>query len=266
MTHTYQHPARIIVTASTSSEMAAAQSLAAEFNLPYTPNLAEASNQAYDFLLIRTPDYLGLQSANDKKLSPFYLDFVSGKMRYRSDQAGLKNELLARSLGVKPNDHPVIVDATAGLGRDSFILASLGFTITALESHPVIFALLRDAIRRASHVDIMKEIASHIHLVHTDARRWLSELSPSSRPDIIYLDPMFPAREKSASVKKEMVILQNLLGKVANDQELLDIALTCGKLRVVVKRPRLAPALSERKPNYSLTGKSSRFDIYLVEQ
>jgi 16S rRNA (guanine1516-N2)-methyltransferase len=217
-----------------------------------------------DYALVRTDHYLGLQDNNDKKFAPFYIDFLSGKLRYRSDQAGLKREMLARAMGKKPKDNPRIVDATAGLGRDSFILATLGFEVTLLERSEVIHALLEDALQRAAQDPVIAPIIARMHLIHADARLWLPQLPKEQFPDIIYLDPMFPEREKSASVKKEMVILQNVLENEGSDTDLFAIAVACSKLRVVVKRPRLAPNLSAKAPSFTLTGKSSRFDIYLV--
>ncbi len=221
-----------------------------------------ANNARYN--LTRTDAYLGLEDTSDKKFTPFYIDFLAGKLRYRSDQAGLKREMLARALGKKPKDQPRIIDATAGLGRDSFILATLGFEVTLIERSDIIFALLEDAWQRGTKDSDMAPVMARMHLVHADAATWLTQLKEDERPDIIYLDPMFPEREKSASVKKEMVILQNLLENEADCPGLLDTALGCSKLRVVVKRPRLAPTLSSRAPSFTLTGKSSRFDIYLV--
>jgi 16S rRNA (guanine1516-N2)-methyltransferase len=267
MTNIYQQPAapsRVIATAATASEIAAARALATELGIGFTPDYRDTIVQQYDYALILSANYLGLQAVRETKLAPFYIDFLAGKMRYRSDQAGLKRELLARAMGAKPKDQPYIIDATAGLGRDSFILATLGFEITLLERDPIIFALLRDALSRAAADADIAPIVARMHLIHADAAIWLKELAKEQLPDIIYLDPMFPGREKSASVKKEMVILQNLLAKDLNSHELLDIAAACSLRRVVVKRPRLAPTLTERAPNYTLAGKSSRFDIYLV--
>jgi len=212
-----------------------------------------------NFYLVETADYLGLHIPGDKKL--FYIDFLSGKINYRSQQAGLRKELLARAMGVKPGEHPVIVDATAGLGRDSFILASVGFEVTLLERSPIVFALLRDALVRASKDPQTKTIVDRMHLINADAQDWLPT---AGKIDVIYLDPMFPERQKSASVKKEMVILQNLLGKDDNVENLFNMAFTCAARRVVVKRPRLASIIGDRAPNFALTGKSSRFDIYLT--
>ena len=256
--------ARIIVTAASERETEAAQQLAAEFLLEFIPDVHDARIKDYDYGLVVTAEYLGLQATSAAKFAPFYIDFLAGKMRFRSDQAGLKSELLARALGVKPKDHPRIIDATAGLGRDSFILAKLGFEITLLERSPIIFALLRDAMRRAAADAAMAAIIARMHLLHVDACDWLAQLPPDQHPDIIYLDPMFPEREKSASVKKEMVILQNLLQKDTDSIPLLNAAIACSRRRVVVKRPRLAPTLSDLTPSYALKGKSSRFDIYLV--
>jgi 16S rRNA (guanine1516-N2)-methyltransferase len=207
---------------------------------------------------------LNLISPDDPDFTPFHIDFLSGKMLYRSRQASIKKEMLARALGKKPKDHPYIVDATAGLGRDSFILASLGFNVTMLERSPILFALLEDALQRACHDNLTAESAARLNLIQADAKDWLTQLPAGKRPDIVYLDPMFPEREKSASVKKEMVILQQLLGNEADAAELLTIALSCSNQRVVVKRPRLAPALSRREATFTLIGKSSRFDVYQV--
>lgn len=265
MTNTYQYQndsrPRVFVTAA-NDQVPAAEQLAAELGLPFIPD--GTAHTTYDYALTLTPHYLGLQETSAKKFAPFYIDFLAGKMRYRSDQAGLKKELLARALGMKPKDQPRIIDATAGLGRDSFILAKLGFTVTLLEKSPVIFALLRDALTRAAADADMTEVTARMHLIHADAENWFAEIKADQRPDIIYLDPMFPAREKSASVKKEMVILQNLLHGEPDSNNLLASAMACSKKRVVVKRPRLAPALSTFAPSYTLTGKNSRFDIYLV--
>jgi len=190
------------------------------------------------------------------------ISFLEGKMRYRAEHAGLRKELIARAMGEHPRNQPYIVDATAGLGRDSFILATLGFKITLLERALPVFEALQKALNEAK--PIYPQTIERMHLVHTDAIEWLKETSP--KPDIICLDPMFPERKKSASVKKEMVILQKLLGKDEDHDLLFLTALANAKKRVVVKRPKLAPNCSDRAPNFSLTGKSSRLDVYLIKE
>lgn len=252
---------KIAIAASESDLIPIAEKLAAELGIPSLANNTSIKPDSLLYVLLLTPHYLGLVKPGDKK--PFHLDFLSGKIHYRSQQAGLRKELLARALGMKPGEQPVIVDATAGLGRDSFILAKLGFEIIMLERSPVLFALLRDALERARLDPEMQPVIERMHLVHADANEWLQS---APHIDIIYLDPMFPERQKSASVKKEMVILQELLGKDEDADSLFQLALTCAARRVVVKRPRLAINIGERAPNFTLTGKSSRFDIYLTKR
>lgn len=246
-----------VIYPASSSDSAAAHALALELDFQYLDHFPEGQPYA----LQQSGSYLGLVQAGSK---PFYIDFAAGKMRYRSDQASHKRELLAKALGKKPKNQLHIVDATAGLGRDSYILAKLGYTVTMLEKSPIVFALLRNALERASKIADLAENVQRLKLIYTDAEIWLNSLTKEQQPDITYLDPMFPDRNKSASVKKEMVILQHLLQNDSESETLLTTALACSHDRVVVKRPRLAGALQNKTPSYSLTGKSSRFDIYLV--
>src|SRR5690606_5526316 len=113
-----------------------------------------------------------------------------------------------------PHDHYKILDATAGWGRDSFILASLGFEVTMIERSPIVAVLLKDALKRAAN----NEACKRMHLIQDDAVHYLQPLAEKNRPDVIYLDPMFPARKKSALVKKEMALLQTLLDEPNTDE------------------------------------------------
>lgn len=255
---------RIAIAALTLEQQANAETIAAILHLPYLSGVADTHNTAqYDFLLLFSPDYIGLQAKHSKH-HPFYIDFLSGKSRHRSKQAGMRTELLARALGQKPKDRPVIIDATAGLGRDSFILATLGFHLTLLERSPILFILLQDGLNRAKQHPEMAAIAHRLQLFQANALTWLPAMS--QKPDIIYLDPMFPQRKKSASVKKDMLLLQTLLAEDTDSDQLLKTALTCAAQRVVVKRPRLAPNLADLAPNFSIKGTSSRFDVYLISK
>lgn len=194
----------------------------------------------------------------------FVIDFLSKKLLYRAKQATLKNELLARAIGIKPVEAPNIIDATAGLGRDSFILAKLGYEVTLLERSPELYQLLSQALDQARQE--LPDIIGRMHLIEADAILWLPKLAAPEKPDVIYLDPMFPERKKSASVKKEMVFMQELLGKCDDHAELFEVAMQAATKRVVVKRPRLAPNIVEKEPNFCYRGKSSRFDVYLVKR
>lgn len=237
--------------------------LAKEYQLEFVP--FHLTNQHAGLILTITTDYIGLLQGPTEiyKSKPFYIDFYSGELAYRSAQAGLKKEFLARAIGLKPKDDPFIVDATAGIGKDAFILASLGFKITMLERSPILWLLMDDALKRARAHSSLEDIIANMTYLHIDAHEWL-KAATNPRPDVIYLDPMFPHRKKAAAVKKEMVILQDLVGNDEDAADLLKLALSCANNRVVVKRPRLAAPLADLKPSFSLTGKSSRFDIYMV--
>lgn len=239
---------------------AMANALARRLNLP----LASSRQEICDYLLIVTPDYIGLQKTAATS-SPLYVDFLRGKINYRAQHASIKNELLARAMGLKGKTHPSIVDATGGLAGDSFTLASLGFEVTLLERSPIIHTLVADGIQRAQKDPRIASSVNRMHLVRADAMTWLQDLKAQNRPDIIYLDPMFPERKKSALPKQKMLILHDIVGEDNDAEALLKAALACAQKRVVVKRPRLADILAiSPVPSFSLTGSSSRFDVYLL--
>src|SRR3990167_1894633 len=234
-----------------------AQNLAAQLQLEFISDPSSDTANTYDFLLLFTTHFLGLQKITENKATPFYIDFLSNKMRYRLTHANLRNELIAKAIGYRPNTHPTIIDVTAGLGRDSLILATLGFNVSMIERSPIVHALLQDALKRCS-----LPASKQLHLIYANAIDWLKKLSHDEFPDVIYMDPMFPERNKSALAKKEMVMLQLLLGKDEDTEQLFSISLSSIKRRLVVKRPRLAPNICNHAPNFTITGKSNRFDIY----
>lgn len=189
------------------------------------------------------------------------VDFAVKKITYRL-KLNKKTENLAKAIGIKTKPH--VLDATAGLGRDAFILAALGCKVTMLEKSPVIAALLQDGLMRAARDPALTEIVSRMQLVQTDNIKYMKKLK--TRPDVVYLDPMFGPRKKSALVKKEMRILAALLEDEPplDEKKLLEAARTCAKKRVVVKRPRLAKPLDNQTPNFSISGRVCRFDTYLI--
>ena len=243
---------KIAVYADQPSLITPARAIATQLKLPFTDTLQE-----WDYVLILTEHFLGLKKTQDRSL-PLYVDFLSERMAYRVSHASLRKELLPRALGLKGNTHPVIVDATAGLGRDSFMIASLGFEVQSIERSPLIFTLLKDGLERAAKTQAS---VNRIHLINADAIEWLST---AAKPQIIYLDPMFPDRKKSALTKKDMRYFHEVIGDDVDAEMLLKTALASATKRVVVKRPRLAPHLANLKPNFSLSGSSSRFDVYLL--
>lgn len=201
------------------------------------------------------------------KAGPVAVDFLDGAASYRRIKGG--GELIVKAMGGVKQQRPLVLDLTAGLGRDSFVLASWGFKVQMVERSAVVAALLEDGIRRASREgdEEISAIMANMQLIHGDSEDYLMALDKHSPelPDIIYLDPMFPASKKTALVKKEMRAFHYLVGDEQADSELLAMALGYARHRVVVKRPAKAPFLESRKPNFSLEGKAVRFDIYTIK-
>lgn len=194
-------------------------------------------------------------------------DFHGSTINYRRRQGGTRSEMIARAVGVKGCKLPSVLDATAGLGLDAFVLAFLGCRVRMLERVSVVHALLQDGLARsldyASRNDtVLASILNRMELILTDADDYLRDLAETQRPDVIYLDPMFPERRKTAAVKKEMQVLHHLVGTDQDADQILAVALTLARERVVVKRPRIADSLSGPKPSLVIEGKRNRYDIY----
>ncbi|SHK33203.1 class I SAM-dependent methyltransferase [Halomonas caseinilytica] len=196
---------------------------------------------------------------------PLAVDFVAGRVAHRRRFGGGRGQLIARACGLGKGVTPSVVDATAGLGRDAFVLASLGAEVLLVERVAAIAALLEDGLARASADPDTAEIAARMRLVHGDAGRDLARRVEESgiAPQVIHLDPMFPHRTKSALVKKEMRLFRELAGDDADAPRLLEAALDVATHRVVVKRPRKAPPIAGPSPRHTLEGKTSRYDLYV---
>ena len=184
-------------------------------------------------------------------------DFARLLPRLRKDRLG--RELLVRAARVRGVEAPTAVDATAGLGEDSLLLAAAGFAVTMFEKDPVIAALLRDALERAANEPQLAGVVARMTLVEGDSVAGLRELGFS--PDVVFLDPMFPERTKSAAVKKKFQLLHHLERPCDNEDELLDAALAARPRRIVIKRPPKGPWLAGVKPSHSLAGKAVRYDV-----
>lgn len=217
------------------------------------------------YQLFRTPERLELRDTADPKSGPVYVDFVQGKSRHRLKFGGGKGQAIAKAIGLHKFKNPQVIDATAGLGRESFVLASLGCNVILLERNPLVHALLEDGLQRArsSKDEQLTTIIRRMTLVHTDAGEWLVRLSAEQYPDVIYLDPMFPERRKSALVQKEMRFFHEVAGDDQDDDALLQIARRHCRHRVAVKRPRHAPLLAGTTPAFVISGKTIRYDVYL---
>ncbi|WP_293766213.1 class I SAM-dependent methyltransferase [uncultured Aquitalea sp.] len=196
-----------------------------------------------------------------------YAEFVEGAAKHRREQGGGRGQPVAKAVGLKgAKDVPAVVDATAGLGRDSFVLATLGCNVTMVERSPVAAALLADALDRAgSHPDT-HDIAARMRLVHANAIDWLASLADADKPDVVFVDPMFPDTDKkSAAAKKDMQAFQQVIGDDMDSAALLTAAIAAARTRVVVKRPRLGAPIAGVKPSAILDGKSTRFDLYVIK-
>ena len=192
---------------------------------------------------------------------PIRVDFLDGAVAHRRLFGGGSGQMIAKAVGIQPGIRPVVLDATAGLGKDAFVLAELGCALTLIERQPVIAALLEDGLLRALADPEVAPIVARMRLISGNAITLMTAWADEA-PQVIYLDPMFPHRDKSALVKKEMRLFRPLAGNDDDAPALLAAALALATHRVVVKRPRKAPAIAGEKPGYVLEGKSSRFDIY----
>jgi 16S rRNA (guanine1516-N2)-methyltransferase len=238
----------------------AAAELANRLGLP----LAESGQQP-GLLLRLTQAGLELLKLDDPHLRrPLRVDFTAGALDFRRRQPG--RELLLRAVGCKGTVRPAVLDATGGLGRDSFLLAAAGCQVRIVEREPVLAALLADGLKQASLCPETAEIAARIRLTVGDAIAVLQEMRVNGqRAEVIYLDPMFPERRKSALVKKEAQFLQLLAApdNPETEKELLTAALAVSQ-RVAIKRPVWAPFLAGRQPSHFLTGKTVRFDVHTL--
>ena len=196
---------------------------------------------------------------------PLSVDFVSGKAAHRRQFGGGRGQLVAKACGLAKGVTPSVVDATAGLGRDAFVLASLGAPVLMIERVAAIAALLSDGLARAAAAEDTAAIAARMYLRHGDAAERLARLVADAEftPQVVHLDPMFPHRDKSALVKKEMRVFRELAGDDDDAPRLLEAALDVATHRVVVKRPRKAPPIAGPAPQHTLEGKTSRYDLYV---
>lgn len=237
----------------------AATKLAARYGLPVM------ANDATELQLELTREGLQLCWLKQPRVAPLQLSFTRGKQAWRQQQGGGRQEAVVRALGVQHGHRPRVLDATAGLGRDAMMLAHSGCQVALLERHPALHALLDLAVQEAA--------------LHERTGSWVRErvqvLPPGSlfpvlpttvteyAPEAVYLDPMFPEHSKKSQVKKDMQMLQALVGPDEDADQLLPAALALASHRVVVKRPARAPFLRGQQPSHQIQTKKHRFDVYM---
>ena len=231
-------------------------------------NLSHDENS--DFALVLTSERLELRKVDEPKLGAIFVDLVGGAVGHRRKFGGGKGQAIAKAAGLNKGATPTILDGTAGLGRDAFVLASLGCKVQMVERHPVVAALLDDGLQRAQQdPDIGGWVSERMKLIHASSHDALDKLSNDpefEQPDVVYLDPMYPHPEnkkKSALVKKEMRVFQSLVGADLDADGLFEPAMKLASKRVVVKRPDYAAWLHEQKPSMAIETKKNRFDVYV---
>lgn len=213
--------------------------------------------------LVLTSERLELRALHNE--GAVYVDFVGGAVGHRRRFGGGRGQEIARAVGLKKGATPSVLDATAGLGRDAFVLASLGCMVTLIERSPVVAALLADGLERAAQDAEVAPIAARMQLLCGNAAQLMTQLDETARPDVVYLDPMYPHRRKSALVKKEMRLFREVVGEDPDADALLPAALACARQRVVVKRPDYAEPMAGRTPTMSISTKNHRFDVYVLK-
>ncbi len=242
-----------VSTASTTLETATL-ALANKLALPYT-----TLNQ-HHIQLVVTEQHIEIRAPDLG--NPIFIDFEQGNNAHRRQFGGSKDQPLARAVGLKKGATPTVIDATAGFGRDAFVLANLGCNILLIERNPLIAILLDDALQRALDNPEIDDVIAAMSLINDDAIHHLTNIDQQHHPDVIYMDPMYPRRDKSALVKKEMRLLHQLAGSDTDSEQLLTVSRATALKRVVVKRPKLAPFVGEQKPDTCIKSKNTRYDIY----
>jgi len=202
--------------------------------------------------------------APDTIASPYYPDFNRGKLGFRlAKPISLKQDIY-RAIGAKPGKRPTMLDCNAGLGRDTMLFAAIGCPVTSIERHPLLFLALDDALRRCrDSLGVIGNFCRTVDLQFGDAMDILPTVAVDNI-DCVYLDPMFPQRDKSAKVKQEAQLLQAYCHDDNDAERLLELALTRKFKRICVKRPLHAPYLRNEKPTVQFKGKSTRFDVYIA--
>lgn len=244
--------------------LAQARTLAAEAGLEAGGECPGPVDIPHPFVLWLDGMGLSIRQTGRNAMGPVQCEFVTGEARHRRLYGGGKSQSIAKAVGIKDKIRPLVVDLTAGLGGDACALAGLGCKVVMTERHPVVAALLEDGLARGmmSADSGDRDLIARMSLVKMAAAEWLDTLADEQRPDVIYLDPMFPERRKSAKVNKNMQVFHQLVGDDPDADSLLPLALEKARYRVVVKRPSHAPFLNNRKPGLSMEGKAVRFDIY----
>ena len=259
--------AGLAVCASTPDQAEQALALATRLDLPLLSAATAAVDcTSFSALMMVTDQGPLLQQTGRNAPGPVQIDFGGKAMRHR--RRGGHNELLGKAVGIGRKSGLHVIDATAGLGRDAFVLADLGCQVVLCEREPILVAMLQSALERAaSSADAwLCEVTARMRLQPGDVLQ--QPVASLHGADIVYLDPMFPRRDKAAAVKKEMALFQRILPAtcdLVDGAALFDWAASLEPARIVIKRPRKAATLTDRPPSHALSGKAVRYDVYVLK-
>lgn len=246
----------ITIVAESIEVKARADSLAQQLGLASAPQVPRNG-----IILFVSGRGLSLATTNDID-GRVYIDFSTGKNAHRRKFGGGVNQTLARAVGLNKNKDLHIIDATGGLARDAFVLASLGAKVKVLEQSPILSLLIDDALCSGRLDPDITQITQRMTVHNCNSVKALLEPQHFKVADVIYLDPMYPSRQKNAAVKKDMQLLHLLIGADHSADKLLNAALESARKRVVVKRPIKAPPLSTHRLAGDVCSKNTRYDIY----
>ena len=188
--------------------------------------------------------------------------FIEGPILHRLKYGRGRGQNLAKAVGMKFNKNRNIIDATAGLGYDSFILASLGAKVTLIERSQKMHTLLQNGIDEGiSFGGEIEKIVNRMELLFGDSK----DILPKLTPEVIMIDTMYKERKKTALVKNNMRLVREIVGPDTDYIELLEVALNCAKNRVVLKQPRYAEPIKDiKKCSHQIIGKTIRYDIFMT--
>ena len=188
--------------------------------------------------------------------------FIEGPILHRLKYGKGRGQNLAKAVGMKSNKNRNIIDATAGLGYDSFILASLGAKVTLIERSQKMYELLQNGINEGiSFGGEIEKIINRMELLFGDSK----DILPKLTPEVIMIDTMYKERKKTALVKNNMRLVREIVGPDTDYIELLEVALNCAKNRVVLKQPRYAEPIKDiKKCSHQIIGKTIRYDIFMT--
>lgn len=185
------------------------------------------------------------------------------EMEGRLKQSNLEREILIKAVRIKGFTGELrVLDATAGLGEDSLLLAAVGFKVSMYEQDSIIAMLLADAMNRAKDKEHLEKIIDNMTLYNENSIEAMKSLKEA--PEVVYLDPMFPERSKSGLIKKKFQLLQKLESPCENEEELFESANILHPKKIVIKRPLKGAYLAGVKPSYSIMGKAIRYDCHVM--